>query len=265
MPDIPKLIAFDLDGTLAESKQPITPQMGELLGKLLGKMPVAVMSGAGFPQFKLQFLAHLPQDAYLEHLYIFPDSAAQCFVYKHKENTPAESEQNWQTSYDLSFSVLERKEVLKTLERVLEEVGLAQVPVRVWGERIEDRGAEIAFSPLGQQAPIPEKQAWHEAHENLRQKLRNLLAAQLPDFAITTGGITTIDITRKGITKAYGITELAKMVGIALTDILYVGDALRPGGNDAVVLETGVPTHVVSGPEDSIQLITEILDSIDTV
>src|SRR3989338_5879044 len=57
----PKLIAFDLDGTLTESKSKMSEQMGELVAKLLQKMPVAIMSGADFTQFEKQFLPVLAE------------------------------------------------------------------------------------------------------------------------------------------------------------------------------------------------------------
>ena len=81
----------------------------------------------------------------------------------------------------------------------------------------------------------------------------------LPDFSVTEGGLTTIQITRKGITKAYGIRRLVELTKIPIAQMLYVGDALEEGGNDAVVKDTGVPTHQVFGPEETAGLITSLL------
>jgi hydroxymethylpyrimidine pyrophosphatase-like HAD family hydrolase len=81
----------------------------------------------------------------------------------------------------------------------------------------------------------------------------------MPEFSIATGGSTSIDITRKGITKAYGINRLAELTGIAVADMLYVGDALDEGGNDSVVKATGVPTHPVFGPEETAGLLAALL------
>lgn len=47
-----KLIVFDLDGTLAESKSPLDAEMAKLLGALLGVVKVAVISGGNWPQFE---------------------------------------------------------------------------------------------------------------------------------------------------------------------------------------------------------------------
>lgn len=247
---LPKALVFDLDGTLAESKQRVDADMGLLLGDLLSHVPVAIMSGAGFQQFERQFFPALPLAVALNRLYIFPDNAAQCFVHRQGQ---------WHAQYDQAFSPAERERILAALNEALGEVGLREVPVRVWGERIEDRGAEIAFSPLGQQAPLTEKQAWHEAHDDLRKRLHELLLAKLPDFANAMGGLTTIDITRKGIDKAYGVRRLSELTGISLAEMLYVGDALEEGGNDAVVIATGIPTHQVFGPEETGALIRDLL------
>jgi len=249
MPHRPKLVAFDLDGTLAESKQRVSSDMGELLSQLLKKMPVAVMSGAGFPQFERQFFPAFPADADFTNLYLFPDNAAQCFVYR---------EGSWKPQYDNAFTPAEREHVLKALDEALVETGMRDVPIRVWGERIEDRGAEIVFSGLGQEAPPEEKRKWDPTREK-RKPLYDALTKKLPEFAIGLNAMTSIDITRKGITKAYGIRRLAELSGVAIAEMLYVGDALDEGGNDAVVKETGVQTHAVFGPEETAGLINTFL------
>ncbi len=247
----PRLLVFDLDGTLAESKQRISTEMGDLLGRLLEKVSVAVMSGAGMPQFQNQFLASLPTDANLSNLYIFPDNAAQCFIYRSGE---------WHPQYDQAFSPAEKEHIMKVLNEALSAVGLSSAPVRVWGQRIEDRGADVACSPLGQQAPLEAKEEWCKGHDDLRARLHEELNKRLPEFANAMGGLTTIDITRKGITKAYGVRRLAELTNIPISQMLYVGDALEEGGNDSVVIETGVPTHAVFGPQETASLIQGLLE-----
>src|SRR3989344_2299545 len=117
----PKVIIFDLDGTLAESKQRISADMADLLVELLKKMPVAVMSGAGFPQFEKQFFSALPDGTPFEHLYIFPDNAAQCFVFVQGA---------WHPRWDYHFSDIERAHILQTLAEALAAVGLTEEPTR---------------------------------------------------------------------------------------------------------------------------------------
>lgn len=248
MPPLPKSAVFDLDGTLAQSKQAVSPEMGALLGELLRRMPVAVMSGGALPQFKRQLLPALPPGAPLERLFLFPDSGAQCFCLKDGE---------WRAVYDEALSSAERERVRFAITQGLE--GLGSGPEHTWGERLEDRGAAIAFSFLGQEAPLPEKERWHAEHDDLRHRLREALIPALPDFTITLGGLTTVDITRKGIDKAYGVTRLAERTGIAPAEMLYIGDALGKGGNDEAVIKSGIRTQAVAGPEETASLIRTLL------
>ena len=58
-----RLIAFDLDGTLAESKRPLSDDMAAALARLLAVADVAVISGGDWPQFAKQVASRLPADA----------------------------------------------------------------------------------------------------------------------------------------------------------------------------------------------------------
>jgi HAD superfamily hydrolase (TIGR01484 family) len=247
----PKLAAFDLDGTLAESKRPVSPEMGALLGELLHKMPVAILSGASLTQFETQLLPAFPDSSRFERLYLFPTNAAECFVRQGG---------GWKAQYDKSFNAFERARIMQALKEALEETGFAEDTGRPaeWGPRIEDRGAQITFSGLGQKAPIEEKQKWDPTGEK-RAPLRAALLKRLPDFEIRTNATTSVDITQKGVNKAFGIRQLVALTGVAVTEMLYVGDALKEGGNDSVVINTGVHAHEVFGPEETAALIKNIL------
>ena len=67
-----KLIVFDLDGTLAESKSSLDAEMSTLLSALLGIVKVAVISGGNWPQFEKQVLSNLPGDECLKNLSLLP-------------------------------------------------------------------------------------------------------------------------------------------------------------------------------------------------
>ena len=149
---------------------------------------------------------------------------------------------------------------MQALKEALEETGLDHISDRQpeWGEQIEDRDAQITFSALGQHAPIEAKQQWDPIGEK-RAPLRAALLRRLSDFEIHANATTSIDITHKGISKAYGIRRLVELTGVSVAEILYVGDALAEGGNDAIVIETGVHTHEVFGPEETQALIKALL------
>ena len=139
----------------------------------------------------------------------------------------------------------------------MKETGLDNPSHKIWGERIEDRGPQITFSGLGQEAPIEEKKKW-DPDLSIRNPLAKILRERLPEFSMGTNATTSIDITRKGITKAYGVTEFSKMLLCEPKDMLYIGDALFPGGNDSVVIPTGIETFAVENPIETAKKIEEV-------
>ncbi len=126
------------------------------------------------------------------------------------------------------------------------------------GEVIEDRGSQITFSALGQQAPIEEKKKW-DADFSKRQRMKSLLDTLIPEFSVRLGGTTSVDVTKPGIDKAYGIGKLRDTLGIAIQEMIFVGDALFPGGNDYPAKEAGVVSIQVRDPNETKRVIEAII------
>lgn len=242
-----RMIAFDLDGTLAESKQPILPDMAELLSRLLGVAEVAVISGGDWPQFETQVVQRLPADADLARLWIMPTTGTKLYRFEGGA---------WKAVYADIFTADERKHIVDALDRAAEAGGLNQG--QVWGERIEDRGSQITFSGLGQQAPLDAKKAWDPDFVK-RKALQASVQAELPDLSINVGGSTSIDITRKGIDKAYGMRKLAKNSGVPTTDMLFFGDAIYPGGNDDPVRAAGIDSVCVRDVHETATAVSAVI------
>src|ERR1044071_9038109 len=76
-----KLIVFDLDGTLAESKSPLDAEMSTILSALLGVVKVAVISGGNWPQFESQLLSNLPADCCFGDLCLLPTCGTKFLQY----------------------------------------------------------------------------------------------------------------------------------------------------------------------------------------
>ncbi len=83
---LPKLVIFDLDGTLAVSKMPMTQEMGHMLTQLLLQTRVAIISGGRYLQFEKQVFPALPDTAQKERLFIFPTSGASYYQYQNGWN-----------------------------------------------------------------------------------------------------------------------------------------------------------------------------------
>lgn len=130
-----------------------------------------------------------------------------------------------------------------------------------FGPLIEDRGAQVTLSVLGQLAPPHEKETWAVENEGCLEIFRDTVASLLPGHEVRTGGSTSIDVTPRGWDKARGLTRLLETLGLEVADVLYVGDRLDPGGNDHPVRLLGVTCVPTRGPDDTLELIRQLLDS----
>jgi HAD superfamily hydrolase (TIGR01484 family) len=241
------LVAFDLDGTLAESKQPLKDTMGEALADLLVVANVAVISGGDWPQFKKQIVNRLPARADLSKLWLMPTTGTKLYTYANGD---------WQALYAELFSSDEKTKILAAFDASLEATGFK--PEKTWGERIEDRGSQITFSALGQEAPIVEKEHWDPDFAK-RKIIQADLRTRLPELSINMGGATSIDITQKGVDKAYGLQKLRDASGIQLEQMMFIGDAIFPGGNDYPAKELGLKTVRVKDPDGTLAAIAGIV------
>jgi len=242
---VKKLIVFDLDGTLAESKSSLDAEMSALLHDLLSTVQVAVISGGDWPQFEKQLIPNLPQDERLVNLSLLPTCGTKFFQYA----------EGWKKIYTEDFTPDEKERIVTALKQAL---GVADFKVeKLWGEAIEDRGSQITYSALGQQAPLEEKNKW-DPDFSKRKKIKAILDPLIPGFSVRIGGATSIDVTKSGIDKAYGIRKLQDLLGISLRDMIFIGDALFPGGNDFPVKATGVVCISVRGPMET-KAVTEAI------
>jgi hypothetical protein len=247
-----RLIVFDLDGTLAESKASLDTEMSKLLHNLLGIVRVAVISGGGWPQFEKQLLSNLPQDECLENLSLLPTCGTKFYQYS----------KDWEKLYSEDFTTKEKEKIIGSLKIAIEKT-VFDVE-KVWGETIEDRGSQITFSALGQEAPIEEKKKWDSDFAK-RKKIKAILDQSIPEFSVRLGGTTSVDVTKPGIDKAYGIGKLRDTLGISIQEMIFIGDALFPGGNDYPAKEAGVVSIRVKNPNESKRVIETIIACLDDV
>ena len=243
-----KLIVFDLDGTLAESKAAIDKDMANLFHDLLEVAKVAIISGGAWPQFEKQVIAHLPKKSKLNKFSILPTCGTK--FYSHEKG-------EWKKLYAESFTDVEKEKIEDSLKKAVEKSGF--IADKIWGEQIEDRDSQITFSALGQKAPLEPKKAW-DPNFKKRKKIKSILEKMIPEFAINLGGATSIDITRPGIDKAYGMHKLVEVLKISIADMLFIGDALFEGGNDYPAKTTGADCLQVRDPEDTKIIIQTIIN-----
>ncbi|MGO1768812.1 MAG: HAD-IIB family hydrolase [Microbacterium sp.] len=251
-PHAPLVVAFDLDETLAPSKAPIDPRIGRQLIRLAERVEVAIISGGRIEQFRSQVVERLPDSpGALAHIHLLPTCGTR--YYRHADG-------DFTAVYAHDLADDEKRAAMTALEEEARRLDLWEE--RTWGPILEDRGSQITFSALGQAAPVERKRAWDPTGER-KNALRAAVAARLPELEVRSGGSTSVDITRRGIDKAYGMTRLSEQTGIALGDMLFYGDRLDPDGNDRPVLEMGeVACVAVTGWEDTADRLDALLETL---
>jgi phosphomannomutase len=241
-----KLVVFDLDGTLAQSKSALDAEMAALLNKLLGFIRVAVISGGTWSQFQEQVLSHLDSGERLKNLSLLPTCGTQFYQYA----------KGWEKIYSEDFTSEQKEKIIRSLKKAMEQAGFKAE--KVWGEVVEDRGSQITMSALGQQAPLEVKKRWDPEFAK-RKKIKAILDPLIPEFSVQLGGSTSIDVTKPGIDKAYGIRKLRDILGIAIEEMIFIGDALFPGGNDYPAQQAGVVSIRVRDPDETKRVIETII------
>jgi len=243
-----KAIVFDLDGTLAESKQSLDTEMSSLLSDLLYVKKVAIVSGGGMPQLQKQVIQKIPFDPKrFQNLLIFPTKGAMMYRFDGKD---------WIQLYQKSLTPEQKQRIRDAFRKAVQEVDF--IPAKHYGETLEDRGTQFTFSALGQDAPVALKKDW-DPDVQKRQKLKRILEKYIPEFQIEIGGSTSIDITEKNIDKAFALEQLCAYEKLDMSEVLFVGDALFPGGNDHAVVKTGVDTMAVKDYNETKAIIKKII------
>jgi HAD superfamily hydrolase (TIGR01484 family) len=218
--------------------------MADLLMKLLSNIKVAVISGGGYPQFVIQFLNSLPTSSEsFSNLFLLPVSGTCLYSWRGM----------WCEQYAEILTPPEKAEIMQALNDAMHATGYV-FPEKIYGNIIEDRLSQITFSGLGQNAPLELKVLW-DPERTKRQNIVEKMQNKIPRYDVRIGGTTSIDITRRGVNKAYGIRKLEEYLKLVPDKIVFVGDALFPGGNDYPAKATGVDCIQVQGPEETKSLI----------
>ncbi len=242
--ELKKIIAFDLDGTLTESKQPMTAEMASLVDALCLKYKVAIISGGSFPRFKEQFVHQLKNT---ENLILLPTSGSCRY----------EFDKEWKQTFSHPFTIEVKNKVIEEFKKIISDKSF-DIPEKHFGPYVEDRGNQITISALGQDAPLEIKSSW-DPHSIKRLKIREDLEKMIPEIDAHIGGMTSVDVLPKGFDKAVGLKLLLESENLTMKDMLFVGDSVFEGGNDYSPKLAGIETVGVKGPEETAGVIRSLV------
>ncbi len=244
-----KIIVFDLDDTLAISKQFLDENMSSLLSELLKIKKVAIISGAGFNQINDQVISKLHFDENIfKNLYLFPTSGGMMYSFN----------KDWTKVYENILNDEEKMKIKQAFENMYQEIDF--LPKITYGEALEDRNTQYTFSALGQKAPIDLKKEW-DSDMVKRIKIKECLDKYLPEFEVKIGGTTSIDINKKSIDKGYAIGRIEELLNLKKEEILFIGDAIFQGGNDYSVVKTSVSYIKVDNLDHTKDIIKNIINN----
>jgi phosphomannomutase len=246
-----RVIAFDLDDTLAVSKSQIDPRMATLLARLAEKLNVCIISGGRYEQFESQVLQHLDlSETAKSRLHLMPTCGTRYLRW---------SADGWTQIYAEDLTQDQKDRVSAALVAGAKELGYWEE--NTWGDIIEDRGSQITFSALGQKAPPAAKYAW-DPDGAKKAQLRDYVARLVPDLEVRSGGSTSIDVTRQGVDKAYGMKRLMEFLEVKIDDILFIGDRLDEGGNDYPVKALGIDCIAVENWSETADTVEDLLEKL---
>ena len=245
-----KLLAFDMDDTIAITKSPISERMATAFNNILDNYDICIISGGNYNLFEKQFISRLDVDATkLKRVHLMPTCGTQ--YYRHDE-----ASDSWAMQYTEDLDEDEKTKIMAVLEESVKALGYW--PENPAGEVIEDRSSQVTYSALGQQATAEDKYAW-DPDGKKRMAIRALALEKIPEFEARLGGTTSIDVTRIGIDKAYGMQKLMEANNLTKEDILFFGDKLQEGGNDYPVKAFGIDSIEVTRWEDTANCLEAIV------
>ncbi len=221
-----------MDMTIAPSRQPILPEMYELLSTT--KQDIIIVSGQEVEKIQWQS-NNLP-----------------AIVMGQNGNHAVDRAGN--ELWNIPLEPHHRDQILDHISEIVE---LLDHELRHDWNPIEDRGAQITFSPLGNTAPVDLKK-----HYDPDRKKRESLLSRIPfaseELIVKIGGSTSLDYIHKDRHKGTNVQKLINLLGWNKDECIYYGDGLFPGGNDEAVIGV-IDTVLVEDHNDTYNRLIKLL------
>jgi phosphomannomutase len=214
-----KVIIADVDETLCESCQVITPEMAAQVNKLISQgHSFGVTSGTDAKELQRMVSSGVTQ----EH-HILGNSGTNYI----RVGDDGSTEQ----VYTHSLCEEDKMELRNAFEKLITHANLVSMTSK--DDQILDRNSQMTLSVIGRNAPLEIKKAL-DPDGKKRIEWIEFIKQHVDEtkYDFKAGGTTSIDVTQKGLNKRTGILKFAKHHGIELQEILYLGDRMYPGGND---------------------------------
>lgn len=223
---------FDMDQTIAPARQEILPEMYQLLSSL--KQDIIVVSGSSIEQM--------------------PNQIRDLQSFRLGQNGNHAIDELGNELWNVPLTNNHRTEILDHISKVVE---ILELELNHEWHPIEDRGAQITFSPIGNTAPIELKKNYDPTRQKRVSMLEKIPFAS-DDLIVKIGGSTSLDYLHKDRHKGTNVQKLIDVLGWNKEECIYFGDGLYPGGNDEAVIGV-IETVPVEDHLDTYKKLLEML------
>ena len=238
-----KVVIADVDDTICETCQQISPEMAEQVSRMIRQGYLFVfISGTKSEDLQKMISSRVKE----KHHLLATMGTNYSIIEKDTVNT----------IYNNSFSPEEKEEIITALQKLISNYEI--ISMTTPEDQLQDRNSQITLSALGRNAPIETKKKYDPSGEK-RKIWVDFLKQHLDEnkYDIKIGGTTSIDITRKGLDKEWGIKTFAEHHKIALSSIVFFGDKIFSGGNDFPATKI-VDCISVKSPQETLQQMRKI-------
>jgi HAD superfamily hydrolase (TIGR01484 family) len=238
-----KIIICDVDETICETCQVVSDEMANQINIMIKSgYEFAFISGT-----KVTDLQKMLSSKIKERHHILATTGTN---YTYMENNMGSC------VYNLKFKDEEKQEIIQALNNTIEHFNI--VSMTTHEDQLQDRDSQITLSAIGRNAPIELKKAYDPDGE-IRQTWKKFLKDHLDQtkYDIKIGGTTSLDVTKKGLDKEWGIKEFCQNKRLKLNQVLFFGDKIYPGGNDFPATKI-VDCVSVKNPDETLKKLKEI-------
>ena len=253
-----KAIFSDIDGTLSAPNRPIPTDIACAIVEILDYVNFGILTAQSISQTQVQLLDPLEScgvtSKQLEHLFLGEAQGTALYTYD-------SSIEKWSSRYSFNLEEAEIGKIETTICDAVKKCGFEN-PEGLKGNRTQDRKTQVTFYGLGSEADRRLKIAW-DPDGSKRKAIIAEAIKNAPEFEYRVGGTTSIDITKPGMDKSFGIMRMLKELGgTDPSEVIYLCDEAYPGGNDYPIIQTGdYRTRIVSSPKQSLFYLKAFIDA----
>ncbi len=251
----PKALLFDMDGTLTDARQRISPDVVEVLRSIPPSIKKYIVTGSDMSKIDEQ----IPNDIMLslfERVYACNGTRVwNCNLDMDDETKAIEPELIHKTSLTDFYSEADINHIINVLLRTAFET---HTKIKT-GTFVEWRESQINFSVVGRNCTTSQREDYvkWDIKSGERQKIINNLRKEFQGWGLSfrLGGQISIDVTREGWDKSYAF----KNMNHTPDECVFFGDKICKDGNDLDIAMKCAKYHMIENPADLIIQLQEYL------